>query len=518
MIVGKPEVSSTASAGALARANRLSRVADVALLAVLMALLAILLVKSIFSAATAAEMFSYPFQFDESEGMIVAETILLDSGVNIYEKPSPQLFVAAPYPPLFYLLDWPVQHLLGQEPSFKIGRGISLLATAFVGLAILAVAFALTRDLLAGAVGALAWPSLALVTFWGSLVKPDMLALALGLAGLWWVVARPPGQVWWALPFFLAAFYTKQTAIAAAVAVTLWLLITRPRIGLAFGSAYAVGALVPSLLFNGATNGGYFYHMFTIHDLPWFPGRFVEYVSNFALTFSWLVVPGVVALLFVGAQWLLVRTGTRPSLLPRDAGFLLALYLGMSVVAAIGTGTHGGNHNHLLDLAAACCLGLSVGVALARHAPPAQIRLAFAIVGLVVITQLPSLFSVPAWLRSEFSPLSSDKREGMVNVFQYVTNNSDDAYSDNVGLMLSAHKRLWTTDPFTQTHATQYGRWDESELVGAIRGRRFSQIVVRIDVFAADAGAGDISPGILQAVRDNYKLDQRNVENIYIPR
>ena len=37
-------------------------------------------------------------------------------------------------------------------------------------------------------------------------------------------------------------------------------------------------------------------------------------------------------------------------------------------------------------------------------------------------------------------------------------------------------------------------------------------------VFDPNAGAGDVSPGILQAVRDNYKLDQRNVENIYIPR
>jgi hypothetical protein len=106
----------------------------------------------------------------------------------------------------------------------------------------------------------------------------------------------------------------------------------------------------------------------------------------------------------------------------------------------------------------------------------------------------------------------------MMQVFQYVTNDPGEAYSDNVGLMLTAGKRLWTTDPYTQTHATYFGRWDEGVLVDAIRSRRFSQIILRVDVDAPDAGAGDVSPGILQAMKDNYKLDQRNVLNVYVPK
>jgi hypothetical protein len=137
---------------------------------------------------------------------------------------------------------------------------------------------------------------------------------------------------------------------------------------------------------------------------------------------------------------------------------------------------------------------------------------------LVLLAQVPSLFETPRWLGLELRVPPAAYTEGMTNVFQYVTNNSGSAYSDNVGLLLAAGKKLWTTDPFTQTHATHFGRWDESKLVEAIRARHFSQIILRIDVFDPDAGAGDVSPGILQAVRDNYKLDQRNVENIYVPR
>jgi hypothetical protein len=85
-------------------------------------------------------------------------------------------------------------------------------------------------------------------------------------------------------------------------------------------------------------------------------------------------------------------------------------------------------------------------------------------------------------------------------------------------LMVSTHKRLWSTDPYTQTHATFYKRWDQGKLLAAIDAKQFSQIILRIDVDRPDAGAGDVSPQILQAVQDNYKLDQRNVLNIYVPR
>lgn len=498
--------------------SRMFQVADYALLAVLALLLVGLLVKAVYSVPTSAAMFAYPFQFDESEGMIVAETILLDSGVNIFETPGPELFVAAPYPPLFYLLTWPIQHLAGAEPTFKAGRAITLLASLLAGVAIFGIISSLARDRLAGALGAAAWWSLTLVTFWGSLVKPDVLALALGLMGLWWVLSRPYQQVWVALIFFLAAFFTKQTAIAAGVAATGWLLLTRPRLGLAFGAAYGAGAALPSLLLDWLTNGGYFYHMFTLHDLPWYGERFVKFATNFVTTYAMLVLPGMLGVLISVGLWAGWRFRKHPQVLQAQGGLLLFFYLGMSVLSATGTGTLGGNHNHLLEWAAASCLGLGVGAALTRRARSWQGRLGVAAAGLLILAQVPSLFNTPPWLKIEFSPLTESKTEGMMNIFQYVTNNGGPAYSDNVGLMVATGKRLWSTDPFTQTHATFFGRWDESRLVEEITHKRFSQIILRIDVFDPGELAGDVSPGILQAVRDNYRIDQRNVENIYVPR
>ncbi|HET6261640.1 MAG TPA: hypothetical protein VFG99_05305, partial [Chloroflexia bacterium] len=56
------------------------RIASWALTGALALLLVGVAVKSGLSAATSAQMWAYPFQFDESEGMIVAETMLLDRG------------------------------------------------------------------------------------------------------------------------------------------------------------------------------------------------------------------------------------------------------------------------------------------------------------------------------------------------------------------------------------------------------------------------------------------------------
>jgi hypothetical protein len=488
------------------------------LLAALVLLLAGLLWKDVASAQMSAGLFAYPFQFDESEGMIVAETMLLDQGTNIYLRPGPELFIAAPYPPLFYLLAWPAQHIVGTEPSFKIGRAISILASVLAGVCLFGIVRAVTRSSLAGALSAALWWALGLVAFWGSLVKPDVLAVAFGLAAMWWLLARPPPQIWWALPFFWCAFYTKQTAVAAGVAAVAWLLVTRPRAGIGFGAAYLAGIVVPSLALNLATGGGYFYHMFALHDLPWDPDRYLDYARGFLQAYGWFVVPGLLAGVVAAGTWVVRRVRGQQGPSEVQGGMLVFFYMCVSHVASSGTGTFGGNHNHFLEWAAASCLGLGLGAGMLLRAGTWPAKAAGVAVALLLISQVPSLFSTPRWLGLELRVPPLAFTEGMMNVFQYVTNNSGEAYSDNVGLMLLAHKKLWSTDPFTQTHATYYGRWDETALVKAIKQRRFSQVVLRIDATAPDAGSGDVSPGILQAVRDNYKLDQRNVENVYVPR
>ncbi|HUS13994.1 MAG TPA: hypothetical protein VM536_03155, partial [Chloroflexia bacterium] len=192
------------------------------------------------------------------------------------------------------------------------------------------------------------------------------------------------------------------------------------------------------------------------------------------------------------------------------------------LLPALGAGTLGGNHNHLLDLTAGCCLGFGLGAAALRQGQVPQLRLAGAGVLLLLAAATGSLYATPHWLGHEFRLPPREVQEGLRNIAQYTSNTPGYVYSTDLSLLLATGKwqpRLWTTDPYTQTHATFFGRWDESALVAAIRARAFALIIIPPDLNlgSATADAGVLSLGIQQAIADAYHLDQRNVLFLYKP-
>ena len=123
----------------------------------------------------------------------------------------------------------------------------------------------------AGLFAGILWLSLSPVIVWSALFKQDMLALALGLGGLAFALTFPPSdqsivtsdqhamslttghrslvtnntgtgtRIYGAALLFALAFYTKQSALAAAAATTLWLILREPRVGLRFLAALVAG-------------------------------------------------------------------------------------------------------------------------------------------------------------------------------------------------------------------------------------------------------------------------------------
>lgn len=170
----------------------ISRSLSIAALGLALLIAALLLWRTAQSAQFSAGIFGYPFQVDESEGMIAAETLLLDQGQNIYTFPGPQQFVAAPYPPVYYLLNLPFIHFTGY--SLKVGRAITILSTLAAASLIFALVNIATRRRLAALIAALAFLANSLTAFWGAIVKPDVLAMAFALLGLYFVARyiQPP--------------------------------------------------------------------------------------------------------------------------------------------------------------------------------------------------------------------------------------------------------------------------------------------------------------------------------------
>jgi 4-amino-4-deoxy-L-arabinose transferase-like glycosyltransferase len=552
-----------------------------------LAVFAVLAAKTVFSLNIFWQIFNYAFQVDESESMIVAETVMMTRGVDIFALPSSERFISAPYTPFYYWLNLPFIAVTGV--SFKPGRLLSFLAA--VGIAVLIFRFVLVYaraylsarrvSFFPAILATLTWTSLGVVAFWGGAVKPDMTALFFNVLGLYLVfsyelraTSYEPGEavsakklfslqhlylqgyssfilISAAVLFALAAF-TKQTAFAGVLVVIAWLLVQGRFKTLAWWTPlYLFLAFAPMFLLNILSNGGFWWHVVTVHELPWNLQSYLKFIGGYVQSYQLF---GVVAL-GLAAFWLADVFGAGKKFwreVQRNPATFLLLYAGAGIGAGLSTGTYGGNHNHFLEMSAAACMALgAVFVRLDgwwRSSDSRKWKLqrwlvvpALALIlwqGLGLFAgearlkdvpvpgwaALQGQFLNPDWLGLEYRAPLERQRTRYAEVAAFMNNDSGRfIYSDNVSLMLATQKEIFTTDPFTQTHATFYGRWDESRLIEMIRSGQFSLIVLRESIERrVDAGQrlGDIflSPGLARAVAENYRLACRDIAFIYVPK
>lgn len=541
----------------------------------------LLIAKFVFSLNIVGHLFNFPFQLDESEGMLVAEVHLMDSGLNLYAQPNTTMFISAPYPPLYYLLVWPLQHFTGV--SFKPGRAVSLLAS--FGIAVVLYKLVLTLAIsrtnavtkkfgyrLVALATAFFWATLGLVAFWGNAVKPDITAVFFDVVGLlliarWCLKSKPQAKikfsqsfrleilVYVAALFFALAVLTKQTSFAGAAAAFVFLFVRKPATALRFIVIWLLLAFGPMLAMNVLSGGGYWWHNVTVHQLPWQFENYWKFTFGFIQSYQIFVLLALAyVLLYLVGLIKNLRQKFSWNVFSLDAGLLAILYLGSGTLQGFSVGTYGGNHNHLLEMAAAMCLGAGLTLAQgwqwwqARQSNRWQVAaLPLALLLLIVqglgafvgegqvkpenfpvlgnfgLTQavlsgLRSEFNNPDWLTLQYRVLPAGYTANLEHITSVLTNVSGPVYSDNVSLVLNTFKPLTTTDPFTQTHATFYGRWNEAGLLAMINQHFFAAIAVNVTDHQCDLPSIYISPGLATAIQKNYDLKYRDTECIFEPK
>lgn len=502
-------------------------------LILLLALLPLLL-KVPAAARFSASILDYPFQVDDSEGVILSEATWLARGVDPYQPARPDFFTAAPYTPIFTLIN-AAAFAIGPF-TFKVGRGVAWLATLAVALLIGGLVWWRTRRPLLALWAALALLTINLVSVWSVRARPDHLALACNLAGFalvwtrWRALVAAPlaggrwgiGRVAWqtlalATLCFTLGYYTKQTLLAAPLAVGLGLLLARPRVGIAFGALYGVAVALPFALLTLLTRGGFYQHIVAFHS-SWSAHDFLRLAIPFAGRY-WPLLLGGAALSVVVLVTALV-SGRPLVVLPGDPALLPTLYLPVAALFALGAGTHGGNHNHFIEtlVVAVLCAALLIArlATTIRTLPLAAVLL----LGLTLALGFEADLGEPGWLARDFRPPLTREREGWANVAAFVTNDPGPVYADNIGLLLVAGKEVRYTDPFSLAFAVRTGQWDDSALVARVERGEFSLIALRYDLFAPDITEPppDLTPGLYAAIRAHYRVIERNVVILYAPK
>lgn len=394
------------------------------------------------------------------------------------------IFTAANYPPLYF-------HIAALADPFVAGRVASIASVAFVAAAIAwraraggaLVAFAL----------AAAWLATLPVVVWGAAVKPDLVALALTVAGVL-ALGGPRKNAPLAGLLLALAAWTKPTALAPA-AVLLWWAgpSTRSRFagGLLLGLVVGYVALRPPL----AMGSGIGLHVIEWNALPWDAGQA-----------ALLAAAGLAA---IGLPVLGAFLGTRSGDPAR------AYLIGAMGVVVLG-GREGSTINYLLDLSAASALALAaVAPGLARRRLYPLALAAQLVVALAVFDP----FGVLAFGRPSTGAWGDPARIAAVRALP-----AGPALVEDSGPLVAAGREPIVDDLFLWSRLRARGGSfaEGDELIAAVNAQRFASVVSETDLGQIDqAPAYERArwhPDLVRAVLDRYTLEGRDGALwVYVP-
>ena len=493
-----------------------------------------LAIKAVDVAKYDVAILRFPFQWDDAEGVILAEATLIAHRINPYAyQPSPSShFYAGPYTPLYTLINAAGISLVGA--TFKVGRIVQLLATLGVGAWI---AWAVSRvaktgmTLLAGIWAGAIFLTAHLVAFWSILVRPDMTALLWNLIGVTillrrrdvpefmrsprkgWPDRRTIGTLALGAGCFALGWWTKQTFLAVPLAYVLFLFLQHPKAALVLGGVFGTMVLVPFGLLTLVTSGG-FAQKILEYQGSWQWHAYRRLVQPFVERYAFLL-----ALAFLAALCVCVHA--------RHITFS-ALWFLLSMVPAFGAGTSGGNHNHFVEIIAAACLLIGQGAALIVTSPHAsallKTRWTIAASMMLIVLIVTGVASTERegranWLAREYRRPTASEHSGLEQVASYIANTRGPVYSDNIGILVVAGQPVMITDPFTMATEVRLGRWDDTALVDDIAAGRYGLIALRYDVTRvnADNPPTDMTPELVRAIQARYRLIANNILKLYAP-
>ncbi len=269
----------------------------------LAAALVILLFSFAVYVAYAANLLQFPFDYDQGEGFELVDTILFSQGRFPYLDTNVYPFYSSNYPPLFHVIAAPFVWLFGD--AYWYGRLLGFGGTLVTATAI---AFAVYRDggrqgqrgsrwiaLLSG----LAFLASNTVYHIGPLFRQHMTmvmfetlaVVVLAHANEIEDTGKRRRTIFAGLALVLAAGYTKQLALATAVAVFAFLFIRQPRRAVVWALGFGLVGGAIFLWMNLATNGQWWLQTITANVNDYYPD---QTVGLFRLWFSlhgFLLVP-----------------------------------------------------------------------------------------------------------------------------------------------------------------------------------------------------------------------------------
>jgi hypothetical protein len=424
----------------------------------------------------------FPYELNYGEGYVLNDAVRLAGGQPIYVDLQQFPMVRSPYPPLFPFL-WSA---LVRFAGTVLWPGRALEVVALVGiLALVGLNAWRTRSGL--------WPVVAatglvaaspFVYQWAGYARVDLLALLFAAGGVvtaQWVRGRR-GIVLAALLCALA-LWTKQTTLTALVAVAAAFALRTWRDGLLFLALVGAPTLLIGAILNLSTNGEFVRHVVLGNaSNPVLPLRAAVYVGTFV--FLHLVA------LAAGIWWLRRALSGRPS--------PVALYLAISMLAAVSAGNGGSSVNYLIEPVVALALVLPFAW---RALPPAAALAGplFSVVQLVLLLHLPNGFGTGYLAESAIgrTPTADDATVG-AQLDALVQAAPGEVIAEPASFAIRNGRPVYL-QPIDLRAEQLHGRWQAQPLVNALASGRFSTVITTYNLFPAEAE---------QAIQQHFTLTE----------
>jgi 4-amino-4-deoxy-L-arabinose transferase-like glycosyltransferase len=432
-------------------------------------------------------IFRYPLDYGEAATVDMSMRML--RGMTIYppdlSKPD---YIIANYPPLFMLAQAPLIGLF--SPGFWQGRLISILCTWTAAYYLARIIHHHFKDLFAAVMTGMifmAWP---FVLMWSALARIDCLALALGLAALFYLSRRDLGwkHFWAGAALLFGAIYTRQSYLLAIPAAAFcWLLFQDWRRAFLLAGAVGSTTLAIFLLLNFVTQGGFLLHVITVNLNAFSVDQVKYHLRNDMISLAWIL--GLMSLSAI--------------VVTRNIKILIAGFLIGAGLSALTIGKAGSNFNYFLELCAALSLASGALVAWSRqqaHRKNLQALLMLAMVAQTGIFLNRSFNQPILWARGRFESVADlRKMEALIQAAGGIS------IGDEYMGMCTLHNQLLYIQPFASAQAAYDGIWDQTDFIASIKAKKFSVITI----YGAP-GASLIktrwTDAMLAAIEENYTV------------
>ena len=438
-----------------------------------------------------------PRDTSQPEGAVVAGALRVAHSEPLFLDIRRGPYVTAMYGPFIYMLLGTLVKVSGAGISgaYLLGRILSLLSA----VACASMVAGLSRRFGASTFGAwiagglfLASPVILPVAY---STRSDLPAVALALAGVTLFLHWSETRRWYlaALPL-VAAAYTKQTALAAAMAIGLFLVLEgRIRRAILFVLIVMVACAGILLVLNRATGGLATLNLLEVPgasplNLGSRPlGALAGFLSSAALPLI-LAAPALVKL----AQ------GDRRLRFPL-CYFLVALAVSMAGSTKLGSDTY----YFMEPLAAVLVLSgvglsslLEEGMDSLRKAPAA------ALLGLFVVGIAGSVGMTARIAQFQYVPNNQ--------VIQVASQAPGDVIIEDENVALKCGKPLTIMDPFAFAYMAKRSRWDAGPLNRRILARDFGAIILRSPLEHPSHYQGEIywATTTLEAMGRAYRMEE----------